>query len=335
MEHSEKIAIVGKAALFPDGKFGSQFSSQQNGNEITVPVTRKLKRYMSASIPSAIKVSEYAFHAAGINPLDREKNIGIYAGQYGYLHPHLEEFIPAFIETHPDSMQTAFKDAWESSKVNPFIVTNMLNNNLLGLLSLHWGIAGDCAALVRDSLSAVAAIQEAMFSLQQQFCDVALVICAGADSDLFLDDLINTKAQEIRLKAPEIGAVAFVLKLLKHAEKDADPIEGVIEKVFSEYDFDTMMKKICADKINNSDYHQVIYDFPMQDDFSSFESFQQTENAVEFENLSDIEGDRGCPGLMSVLFAALTKQTTSQTSFLAISGSKNQHYSAINIQGCM
>lgn len=328
MNTNEKIAIIGKAAVFPEGEFGRRFSSQATGDEISVPIKRKIKRDMSASLPCAIKVSEYAFHSAGVNPLDQKHNIGIYAGQYGYLHPHLEEFLPVFNKTLPGSKQSAFKDAWESSNINPFIITYILNNNLLGLMSLHWGISGDCAALVRDNLSAITVIQEAVFSLKQHNCDIALAICAGAESDWLTADLKGGCTREIQLDEPKVGAVAFVLKRLLRAEKDGDVVDGVIDTVVRGNSLEQLIQRIRA---QNSNFPHVICDFALENDSRSFETLLQADNNYKLENLSEIKGERGCPGLMAVLFASLTKKTTNQALNLAVSGSEDQHYGAIFI----
>jgi len=331
MKHVDKIAIVGKAALFPDGDFGNLFSSPQTDGDSILPISRKIKRYMATGISSAIEVSESAFLSAGVNPLDKSDNIGIYAGQYGYLHPDPNEFIPAFVEDNPTTVEDAFRCAWSSSKVSPFIITTALNNNLLGLLSLHWGIAGDSSALLRDSLCSVNAISEAIYALQQNSCDIALATCSGAESVSFVNDSNNSETKQVVYDDPETGVVAIILKRLSEAEQNGDHIEAVIDQVFSEYDLNSLLEKINVDIQKENRCKKIVHDLSLKTDCELAQEFLQTKLSISFEDLAVISGERGCPGLLSVLFAALSENNPHDMSLVAISGSVNQHYCAISM----
>lgn len=331
MNDSEKIAIIGKGAKFPSGDFGERFSSPVSGDEISLPITHKRKRYMSVTTPRAIRVSEYAFYDAGIDPLDKTQNIGLYAGQYGYLHPQLSEFVPTFIDTRPQTVEGAFRDAWDSAKVSPFLVTQLLSNNLTGLLSLHWGIAGDCAALVRDSLSAASTLQEAVFSLKQGACTTALAICGGAQDDLPAQNFLRNDGEKMPVTEPEHGAAALVLKCLSQAGKDKNKVLGVIEHIFNAYDLDSLAEKISAQLALYPDLEQVVCEFAGAGDGERFFSRLPLED-VRQSDLSVIEGARGCPGLISVLYAALAESQEQTGAVLAISGSETGHYSAVIIK---
>jgi len=331
MKHIDKIAIVGKAALFPDGDFGDLFSSPQTDGESIFPISRRIKRYMATGISSALEISKSAFLSAGVNPLDKSDNIGIYAGQYGYLHPNLNEFIPAFVEDNPTTVEDAFRCVWNSSKVSPFIITTALNNNLLGLLSLHWGIAGDSSALLRDSLCSVNAISEAIYALQQKSCDIALAICSGAESASFVNDSNNSETRRIVCNDPETGVVAIILKRLSEAEQDGDHIEAVIDQVFSEYDLNSLLEKIHADVQKENMCNKIIHDLSLKADSELAQEFLQTKLGIPFEDLAVINGERGCRGLLSVLFASLSENSPHNMSLVAISGSANQHYCAISM----
>ncbi len=174
--HLSSVALVGVASSFADSEFSLLFDNQPE--HIAVP--RKLKRYMApAAINSLTATSEALAH---ISLAERATEVGIYTSQTGYGSPFYSEFSAALPESADSAAQT-FKALWSSERVNPFLITNALNNNLLGISGLNWQLNGDACAFIRDQLGAFGALQEAIVAIDAGECQLAIVAIAGNSND--------------------------------------------------------------------------------------------------------------------------------------------------------
>lgn len=300
------VAIIGSAAQFPHGQFGQAFSTQHSAPKRHRPLKRKFQRYMAGSIPTAINVSEIALEKAGVHPDDGAARWGVYAAQSGYLHPHLVDFLPAYMEQSPQDVNEAFSFAWQSSKVSPFLVTRLLNNNLLGLICLHWGIAGDCGAYVRDSFAAVCALQDAIYSLRQQYCDIALVVCAGAESDIYLKDVSANNHMAHIKKEPKYGAVTLVLERAVDTCARGGTSECCIDVLTSGYAESVILEKIEQQQKNGKSIDSLIHEIsPCQKNQLLRDNIYSLSAIDHHVDLNLFGGERGCPGIMSAITAAL------------------------------
>lgn len=325
MNSAFPLAITGYSGLFPSAAFTGQFGGICLSDADKHQVSRKLKRYMSDATPAAIQAAEIALEQAELDQLSRSK-LGLYVAQYGYLHPHLKDFIATFSQTTPASAAQAFTDAWHSSRVSPFVVTQMLNNNLLGLLSLHLQQAADCAALVRDELAAATALEEAAFNLQQQYCQQALVLCAGANNDLLAMQALSA-GQPLSLADPQVAAVALLLQPLS-ALPAGQKAQGVIQQICGSFSLPDLL----------ADLHQRFFAVQNTDllllDVTSAVDAALVQQAFDWPeqqitSLAPWRDQVACPGLLSTVFCGLNQfKSSSYQRFIAVSVGSEGYCSA-------
>ncbi|MBU1621194.1 MAG: hypothetical protein KJ556_00475 [Gammaproteobacteria bacterium] len=326
MNSAFPLAITGYSGLFPSAAFTGQFGGLCLTGSDDYSVSRKLKRYMSDATPAAIQAAELALDQAGLDQTSRSK-LGLYVAQYGYLHPHLKDFIATFSHTKPGTAAQAFVDAWHSSRVSPFVVTQMLNNNLLGLLSLHLQQTADCAALVRDELAAATALEEAAFNLQQLYCQQALVVCAGAQQDLLAMQRLSA-GEALSLAAPPVAAIACVLQPLSSLPS-GQSTQGVIQQLCGSFSLPDLLTELrqMVPVVQTTDLLLL--------DVISAADAGLVQQALGWPDsqliaLRQWRDQMGCPGLLSAVFCGLNQlKSTSYQRFIAISVGSEGYCSAV------
>lgn len=174
--NSHSIALVGYASSYAENEFALLLDNQPE--HIKVP--RKLKRYMAPFTINSLTATTTAL--ADLTLTERAKDVGIYTSQTGYSNPFYAEFSAA-LPSNTESAEETFKALWLSERVNPFLITNALNNNLLGVSGLNWQLNGDACAFIRDQFGAFGALQEAMTAIAVGECQLAIVAVGGSSKD--------------------------------------------------------------------------------------------------------------------------------------------------------
>ena len=200
-----KIIVTGYALVPPPSLVASAKGIGANFGLVAEPLERRLKRFSAPAGEQAFTASRHVFEMAGVEPENVGESFGLYTNQAG----------SADIENYRDGLDQwllsgdpILENLWQSKFVNPFLAIRSLSNNLLGLMSVLWSFRGDCCAFIRDQVGAASALDEAIFNLQQNYIDTALVLTAGTNLDHF----------EAKFKGfdkhfePECGAVALLLK---------------------------------------------------------------------------------------------------------------------------
>ncbi|WP_047685773.1 MULTISPECIES: hypothetical protein [Xenorhabdus] len=143
----------------------------------------KLRRFYSTGTQKGVISARKALILAGLDIHDPKMKFGLYATQYGYLHPLPEELLPEDTQTQAkkqeNSANSIFKTIWQSEQINPFLVTLSLSNNLLGVLSQELQVQCDCASFLRGNIGLLAALSEAELNLNSHLIDYALVVASG------------------------------------------------------------------------------------------------------------------------------------------------------------
>ncbi|ASA56073.1 beta-ketoacyl synthase N-terminal-like domain-containing protein [Vibrio gazogenes] len=322
------IAILGYGAVFPRGEFNVKFSTQETTNERQKPISRQIKRAMSPSAASAITATEHALSMAKFDPEDKKGRVGLYAGQYGYLNPTLSDFQAALDESDlsdsADHVQV-FRELWYSNRVSPFLLTNILNNNILGMLSLHWGITGDSGAFIRDSLGSTCALQDAVDNLRYGECDIAVVACAGSqESDLGRQSFTHPHSDEF-------GAVTLILA--RADEVKPEHVQGYLE--FFDYGFSHLhLSEQIQSYLSREDVQGLSHDLHHYAGSDSWlQDIPATASLKQFD-FCQVGGTRGCPGILASIVAALQfYQNQSEVHrYITVSGDNRDYLSVAGIR---
>jgi hypothetical protein len=180
----EKVVVSGYAVVPPASFINEKEGLTPGFGSSVQPLSRRLKRFICRSGEHAVTASQLAFSMANIKPEDMGERCGLYTNQAGQQHSDIDDYHPGFANSSTTS-ESALADLWSGKEVNPFLAIKGLSNNLLGAISVHWSIRGDCSAFVRDHAGAAMALNEAMFNLRHGYIDVALVLTAGTEVDFF------------------------------------------------------------------------------------------------------------------------------------------------------
>ena len=168
---------------------------------------RRLKRFTCRAGEHAVTASQLAFDMAQIKPEEMGTRCGLYTNQAGQQHSDIDDYHVGFSNSTTSS-DSALAHLWSGKDVNPFLAIKGLSNNLLGTISTHWSIRGDCSAFVRDQAGAAMALNEAIFNLRYGYIDIALVLTAGTEADLFE----MQHQQHDGERSVDCGAVALILQ---------------------------------------------------------------------------------------------------------------------------
>jgi hypothetical protein len=205
---SDERVVVSGYAVVPPASFMHTTEGLTPGFGSSVqPLTRRLKRFTCRAGEHAVTASQLAFNMAEIKPEDMGKRCGLYTNQAGQQHSDIDDYHAGFADSSTSS-DSALAHLWSGKEVNPFLAIKALSNNLLGMISVHWSIRGDCSAFVRDQAGAAMALSEAVFNLRHGYIDVALVLTAGTDIDHFEIQHQQYGGE----RSVDCGAVALILQ---------------------------------------------------------------------------------------------------------------------------
>ncbi|MFT6388291.1 MAG: hypothetical protein ACJAUP_001669 [Cellvibrionaceae bacterium] len=207
----DKVMVTGYAVVPPASFIHSTEGLTPGFGSSVQVLPRRLKRFTCRSGEHAFTASQLAFDMADISPADLGERFGLYTNQAGQQHSDIDDYHAAFTNcSTPDA--SALASLWDSKDVDPFLAIKALSNNLLGSVSVHWSIRGDCSAFVRDQAGAAMALNEAMFNLRHNYIDAALVLTAGTALDSF--EKINQQHDDEHSVecGVECGAVALILQ---------------------------------------------------------------------------------------------------------------------------
>jgi hypothetical protein len=199
---------------------------------------------------------------------------------------------------------STFKQVWDCSRVNPFIVTNGLNNNLLGVTGLQWALNGDACAFIRDQFGSHGALQEAAFSLKAGYCDLAMVAVAGSEAD-GLARYLNSVDGEILNLQEDIsqGAVSLILASQNWCKEQSVTPKAKITLLSSGYLLDpSITEKLCAEEVDMVTHYieQGVHSVRLKDLVCDIK-------AQEKVNLGHYSGSELCPGIVTTLMAGIAQ----------------------------
>ncbi|MDC9613376.1 hypothetical protein PSI19_05630 [Xenorhabdus khoisanae] len=176
MMESKKIQLMGYHLNCDHPQF-NRSGSDKDGR--TLIKNRKLRRFYSRGAEKCLISTRKLLLSAGLNIDDPTIKFGLYATQYGYLHPMPCELLPEWEPDGIKSVNDIYQAMWTSERVNPFLITLSLSNNLLGVLSQELGLQGDCASFLRGNMGLLSALKEAELLLNNGVIDYALVVASG------------------------------------------------------------------------------------------------------------------------------------------------------------
>lgn len=169
-------------------------------NRLRAKMPIRLRRFATAPTICAAGAVGQALNAAKIDVAEfGPKRIGFFAAQGGNPLPSLNSFAGAIIEAmeggvgNEMDLELFAGGAMSRQKADPFTVIKGLGNNLLGVVSIAYGFKGDCGAFLHNDSGAAAALQHALLSLREGYCDAAVVAAAGSHDEAF------TLAEQIKM----------------------------------------------------------------------------------------------------------------------------------------
>ncbi|QCT19982.1 hypothetical protein FEM41_10105 [Jejubacter calystegiae] len=171
----EKIVVVDHEFIIGDNAV-NPVEKETSHIELTL---KKNRRFFSIGTLNGILSAKKMFSRLTLTDEQITRSTGIYCTQFGYLHPDFNDLLAKIDTRALDDQGTLFNTMWYSNKINPFLLTRSLSNNLLGLVSQEFGIKSDCAAFLRDNTGLLAALREAQLSLYCNKVDYALVMASG------------------------------------------------------------------------------------------------------------------------------------------------------------
>lgn len=140
---------------------------------------KKNRRFYATGTELGILAAKQLWHKHNIQSDKTTGRLGIYTSQYSYLHPNVDNLLGSIDFANIEPLERIYSVLWTSAKINPFLVTLSLSNNLLGLVSQELNIQGDCASFLRGNIGLLSAFQEAEFMLRLGKLDYALVVISG------------------------------------------------------------------------------------------------------------------------------------------------------------
>jgi len=152
-----------------------------NGQGLVVPA--KLKRLCSEPTLWGLTAADQALAQA---KLDRcqvsPSRRGLFVAEQCTLHPGVQPFKKALALLHDGESYDANNFFPETVKNHalPLVFLKSLRNNLFSVASSLFQCKGDCGAFGQDEGAAIAALNNALFSLRHGYCDQALVVATGS-----------------------------------------------------------------------------------------------------------------------------------------------------------
>lgn len=159
-----------------DTKF---IDSYENHTSLIDIEKKKNRRFYAKGTELGILAAKQLWNKYNIQLNMTTSRIGIYTSQYSYLHPNTNDLFGTLDLANIESLEQIYSVLWTTSKINPFLVTLSLSNNLLGLVSQELNVRGDCASFLRGNIGLISAFQEAEFMLRIGKLDCALVVISG------------------------------------------------------------------------------------------------------------------------------------------------------------
>lgn len=144
---------------------------------------KKNHRFYSAGTLQGIQSAKNLVDRLNLTDVQIEQRTGIYCSQFGYLHPNFDDFLKVGETSSLNCVGDFYYSIWNSHKLNPFLVTLSLSNNLLGLTSQELKMKTDCASFLRGNIGFLAALNEARLSLNYKNIDYALIMASGISCD--------------------------------------------------------------------------------------------------------------------------------------------------------
>lgn len=170
-----ELAFIDYELIVNDGTLSGQ-RNEQNRVELSL---KKNRRFYSIGTQHGIQSAKNILSRLPAAKSKVSHRIGLYCTQFGYLHPNCDDFIGKIETSSLKTKEELFYFIWNSHKINPFLVTLSLSNNLLGLASQELGVKFDCASFLRGNIGLLAAFQEAKLALNSQRVEYALVMASG------------------------------------------------------------------------------------------------------------------------------------------------------------
>lgn len=171
----EKIVVIDHELITGDNSVNSPEKASLH-IELSL---KKNRRFFSIGTLNGILSAKKMFSRLALTDQQITHDTGIYCTQFGYLHPDFNDLLAKIDTRILDGQEVLFNTIWHSNKINPFLITRALSNNLLGLVSQELGIKSDCAAFLRGNTGLLAALREAQLSLYCNKVDYALVMASG------------------------------------------------------------------------------------------------------------------------------------------------------------
>lgn len=140
---------------------------------------KKNRRFYAKGTGFGILAAKQLWQKHNIESNKVTSQIGLYMSQYGYLHPNVDDLLGNLDFANLEDLDQVFSVLWTTTKINPFLVTISLSNNLLGLVSQELDVRGDCASFLRGNIGLISAFQEAELMFQLGKLDYALVVISG------------------------------------------------------------------------------------------------------------------------------------------------------------
>lgn len=140
---------------------------------------KKNRRFYAKGTEFGILAAKQLWQKHNMESNKATSQIGLYMSQYGYLHPNVDDLLNSLDFANLNALDQVFSVLWNTAKINPFLVTISLSNNLLGLVSQELNVRGDCASFLRGNIGLLSAFQEAELMFQLGRLDYALVVISG------------------------------------------------------------------------------------------------------------------------------------------------------------
>ncbi|MDC9597287.1 hypothetical protein [Xenorhabdus anantnagensis] len=172
----KKIRLIGYHLNCDHPQFNCPVS---DNDESALTINSKLRRFYSKGTEKCLISTRRLLLSSSLNIDDPAIKFGLYATQYGYLHPMPGELLPEWEQNGVRNEQDIYQAIWASEQVNPFLITLSLSNNLLGVLSQELALQGDCASFLRGNIGLLSAFNEAELLLNNGVIDYALVVASG------------------------------------------------------------------------------------------------------------------------------------------------------------
>ncbi|OTA19023.1 hypothetical protein Xbed_02718 [Xenorhabdus beddingii] len=235
---SKEIKLIGYDMISDHPEF-NRLNPGNDGRELIK--NKKLRRFYAMGTEKGLISTRRALRLSGLNMDDPTIKFGLYATQYGYLHPMPAELLAEAGQKGVKDENEMYQTIWASEQINPFIITLTLSNNLLGVLSLELGLQGDCASFLRGNIGLLSAFNEAELSLSSGAIDYALVVASGMgtlarepqQSDVaktfveFGVTFILTSDEEQRQKNDSSVDIASLCRLYREGNYSAETIHFI------------------------------------------------------------------------------------------------------------